>query len=196
MAKTLSTNFNPLLLFWTGVRAMDHCWCSCMRCLAGPPALRPQEKVVNKQFQDAITLEHLTCCTPSTEGRSWQWSSSKMWAHGLLAVTLASSQASPSQGCSLPWQLLLHKSDQHLPTHLVARCCSLWCWSSLCWPGKKTDNITSIFSINWEGIQHMQFHTQQDQELAVCSKSKQACLLLPHAAWNQGLALVNYETFC
>ena len=88
MAKTLSTNFDPLLLPWTGVRAMDHC---CMRCLAGQC---PQEKVINKRFQDATTLEQLTCCTPSTEGRSWQWSSSKMWAHGLLAVTLASSQAS------------------------------------------------------------------------------------------------------
>ena len=61
MAKTLSTNFDPLLLLWTGVRPMDHCWCRCMRCLAGPPALRPQQKVVNKQFQDATTLEHLTC---------------------------------------------------------------------------------------------------------------------------------------
>ena len=28
---------------------------------------------------------------------------------------------------------------------------SRWCWSSLWRPGAKTDNITSIFSINWEG---------------------------------------------
>jgi len=38
-------------------------------------------------------------------------------------MALASSQASSA----IPWQLLLCRSDQHLPTHLVAMSCSLYC---------------------------------------------------------------------
>ena len=45
-------------------------------------------------------------------------------------------------------------------------------------------------------VLYIQFHTERYQELAGCPKSKQACLLLPYVAWNQGLGLVNYETSC
>jgi len=56
-------------------------------------------------------------------------------------------------------------------------------------PQRLTTSPASSASI--ERVFSIQFHTQQDQESSGFLKSKQACLFLWHAAWIQGLGLVN-----
>ncbi|KAK2144363.1 hypothetical protein LSH36_765g01032 [Paralvinella palmiformis] len=61
MDYSLCTNgkdFDPLFLLSTGVRAMDHHW--QVHAIPGWASCQNLEKIVNKQFQDVISLGHLT----------------------------------------------------------------------------------------------------------------------------------------
>lgn len=103
--------------------------CDAWLGLLSEPALRPHEKVVNKRFQDAITLEHLTAYMlhPKYRGEKLtmeQQQDVSTWLANRDPGFITSFISFQAKVAPFP---SFSRSDQHLPTHLVARCCSLWC---------------------------------------------------------------------
>lgn len=103
--------------------------CDAWLGLLSEPALRPHEKVVNKRFQDAITLEHLTAYMlhPKYRGEKLtmeQQQDVSTWLANRDPGFITSFIGFQAKVAPFP---SFSRSDQHLPTHLVARCCSLWC---------------------------------------------------------------------
>ena len=98
---------------------------ACDLCLSllSEPVLRPHEKTVSKRFKDAITPEHLTAYKLHPQYRG-----EKLTDEQRQDVSVWLVNRDPSFiASSLPWHLLLRRSNQHLPKHLVARSCGLWC---------------------------------------------------------------------
>ncbi|KAK2139837.1 hypothetical protein LSH36_1591g00009 [Paralvinella palmiformis] len=159
--------------------------CDAWLGLLSEPALFPLEKVVNKRFQDAISLEHLTAYILHSK-----YIGEKMTMEQQQDLSTWLANHDPGfitsfisfQACSLPRQLLLCRSDQHLLTQLVARCyiCGVdppfadLAQRLTTSPASSAsiEKVFSTFSFVHNNIRNR-----------LCSK-KQASLLLMHVAWN------------